>query len=211
MGQLLRASPDVRGKQSDSAFLTAEASARDKDCAAKIKKSFDGHKLAHVLVFASPAADFGALMADLQAAFSCAVVGCTTAGEIGAEGYVTDTVVAIGLPASHFAARTVLIEDVCNTDLTAQTDRLIQERIALSAANRRMTSGFSFLMVDGLSRCEDALVNTVAPNLAGFPLFGGSAGDGLRFQSSLVSYRGEVYQGAATITFVATSCLTRVF
>lgn len=211
MGQLLRSQRDTRGEHKDSAFLTAEASVHDADCAARIISAFADEKLAHVLVFASPAAGFAHLMRDLQAAFACPVVGCTTAGEIGADGYVTDRVLAVGLPAHSFAARTVLIEDVCNTDLTAQTDRLIQARIALSAANPKMTSGFSFLMVDGLSRCEDALVSAIAPNLAGFPLFGGSAGDGLRFKSSSVALRGKVYQNAATVTFVATTCLTRVF
>ena len=52
-------------------------------------------------------------MAAAAARFApAAVIGCTTAGEIGAEGYVEGTIVAIGLARASFAAVPVLVPDL---------------------------------------------------------------------------------------------------
>jgi hypothetical protein len=211
MGPLLEAQGGAGSISHHTVLLTAEAQAQDPNCAGQLLKVLAGHKLAHVVVFASADSPFRTLMLELQAVLCCTVVGCTTAGELGAAGYASDQVVAIGFPSQLFSARTTLIQRLSTADLRAEVDRLIQDRIAVQAANPKMKGGFSFMMVDGLSRSEDALVTAVSPHLAGFPLFGGSAGDGLRFQSSYVALNGEVYQDAATITLVATKCLTRVF
>ncbi|MEM7521518.1 MAG: FIST N-terminal domain-containing protein [Pseudomonadota bacterium] len=202
---------DKADRLHSGAFLSYEVMASDAGCARRIVAALGTVPLAHVLVFASPTADFAALMAELDSAFDCPVVGCTSAGEIGQMGYVEDHVVAVGLPRANFAAHTVLIEDVGADDFTPVVDRLIQSRIALRSASPTKPNGFSFLMVDGLSRREDQLVNAIAPSLAGFPLFGGSAGDGLRFGSAFVSLDGQVYEAAATLTYVATDFETRAF
>ncbi|MEL7211091.1 MAG: FIST N-terminal domain-containing protein [Pseudomonadota bacterium] len=167
--------------------------------------------LAHVIVFASPEADFANLIATLHAHLACPVVGCTSAGEIAEDGFVEGHVVVVGLPKRWFAARSVLIENLSGTDLSTLNDMLIQNRLALTTSNPRKTNGFSFLMVDGLSRCEDQLVSAISPGLFGFPLFGGSAGDGLKFQKSAVAFEGKIYEDAATLTFVVTNCGVRVF
>ena len=167
--------------------------------------------LAHVVVFASPEADFADLIATLHAHLACPVVGCTSAGEIAEDGFVEGHVVVIGLPKRWFAARSVLIENLSNTDLSTLNDMLIQNRLALTTSNPHKTNGFSFLMVDGLSRCEDQLVSAISPGLFGFPLFGGSAGDGLKFQKSAVAFEGKIHEDAATLTFVVTNCRVRVF
>ncbi|MEO0387530.1 MAG: FIST N-terminal domain-containing protein [Pseudomonadota bacterium] len=164
-----------------------------------------------MLLFASPRSDFTRLVEALSSALTCPVVGCTSAGEIGRTGYVEDHVVAVGLPSRNFAARTVLIEDLATADLSATVDILIQNRVVLRTTNHSKPNGFSFLLVDGLSRREDELVNAIAPSLAGFPLFGGSAGDGLRFGNTYVSLNGRVYENAATVTFVATNYEARPF
>ena len=193
------------------AFVTCEVALSAGDFVKTIVDHFAGIDLAHVFVFVSPEADFPRLMWMLTESFACPVVGCTSAGEIGHEGYAEGHIVAVGLPRKHFAARSVLIEDLATTDFSTVVDRLIQERIALSFANKGKENGFSFLMVDGLSRREDELVNAIAPSVAGFSLFGGSAGDGLRFRRSFVSVGGEVYENAAVLTYVATDCEAKVF
>ncbi|MEL7166286.1 MAG: FIST N-terminal domain-containing protein [Pseudomonadota bacterium] len=201
----------VEGKSNDSAFLIAEASVHDPSCVQIIVERLASVELAHVLVFASPDGDFASLMRALGASFACPVIGCTTAGEIGSDGYVTGQVIALGFPAHSFAARTILITDLSRTKTTAVIDDLVRARIAVQATNPDKKNGFSFMMVDGLSRSEDALVSAVSSSLSGFPLFGGSAGDGLRFESSYIAFGDQIYQDAATITFVATDCETQVF
>lgn len=167
--------------------------------------------MSHVLVFACPDIDFAALIATLHNRLDCPVAGCTSAGEVTEAGYVEGHVVVIGLPKRWFAARTVLIEKLSSADFSALNDTLIQNRMALTTSNPNKTNGFSFLMVDGLSRCEDQLVGAISPGLLGFPLFGGSAGDGLKFEKSAVAFGGRVHEDAATLTFVVTNCNVRVF
>lgn len=181
------------------------------DCVERIVEGLSGIPLAHVLVFASPEVNFAALIGTLQAQLPCPVVGCTSAGEISELGFVEGHVVVIGLPRKWFAARSVLIKDLSSADPSALNDMLIQNRVALTASNPSKTNGFSFLMVDGLSRCEDKLVSAISPGLLGFPLFGGSAGDGLKFEKSAVAFEGQVYEDAATLTFVVTNCDVRIF
>lgn len=192
-------------------LLTFGISAETPDLPTRIVDAFSNIPLAHIIVFASPSVDFASLVEQLHRDFKCPVVGCTSAGEIAEEGYVSDHVVVVGLPSRWFAARTVLIEPLSNTNFNDLNDMLIQNRLALTATNPSKRNGFSFLMVDGVSRCEDQLVAAIAPGIFGFPLFGGSAGDGLRFQRAAVAFEGRLYHDAATLTFVVTNCDLRVF
>ena len=192
-------------------LLSVGLDARTPHLAQEVEDAFAGTSLAHVIVFASPSTSFADLIASLHARFKCPIVGCTSAGEITEEGYVEESVVVIGLPKRFFAARSVLIEDLSTTNFEDLNDKLIQNRLALTTTNPRKANGFSFLMVDGLSRREDQLVAAISPGIFGFPLFGGSAGDGLRFQQAAVAFEGKIYDDAATLTFVVTNCDVRVF
>jgi len=59
--------------------------------------------MACVIVFVSPRYNLKEVSAALNSAFpDTQVVGCTTAGEIGASGYMDETIVAIGLPREDF-------------------------------------------------------------------------------------------------------------
>lgn len=194
-----------------SQLLTFGISADTPNLADKVIDAFSSVSLAHLIVFASPSCDFADLIGTLHHSFKCPVVGCTSAGEISNEGFVEGSIVVVGLPTRWFAARTVLIQNLSTTDFGELNDTLIQNRLSLTATNPRKKNGFSFLMVDGLSRREDQLVAAISPGIFGFPLFGGSAGDGLRFQKTAVAYEGRVYNDAATLTFVVTNCNLRVF
>jgi hypothetical protein len=171
-----------------------------------------GDDLAFVALFASPQADFGPVMASAAAYFGGAtVVGCTTAGEIGAEGYVEGAIVAIGLSRKDFVAAPILIRDLDELDPQALVHQMIRARTSLMAQEPRWTHEFAFLLVDGLSLREDALVSTLAAGLGPVPLFGGSAGDGSRFQETSVALGGEVHRNAAVLCMIRTNCEVQVF
>ena len=53
-------------------------------------------------------------------------------------------------------------------------------------------NSLAMLMVDGLSRQEDAIVASLAPALGAIPLIGGSAGDGLDFGRTFVLHERAV-------------------
>lgn len=165
-----------------------------------------------VALFISPKADIHAIAEAASAAFAGAkVMGCTTAGEIAADGYTENKIVAVGLPKSHFESEILVVEDLSNFNGHLLIDRMIQTRNALKQSRPDWDHEFNFLMIDGLSKREDALTSQIAAGLGPVPLFGGSAGDGDRFGQTFVIHDGKVLCNAALIAQVRTDCPVHVF
>ncbi len=139
------------------------------------------------------------------------VIGCTTAGEIGISGYLDDSMVAIGLPLSHFRAAAMVIRDVDNFGHSFTVAEALRRRGGL--ANRTPTWGneFAFLLTDGMSMRENELVAALAPALGTTPLFGGSAADGVRFGETFVFADGGFRRNTAVVAFIRTACRIKVF
>lgn len=193
-------------------LASAHAPADAPDLAARLAACLGAGPFALVILFVSPAADIHALADALGAAFpGLPVIGCTTAGEISAEGYTEGEVVAVALTADHFAVAPVLIADLARLDREALIGRLIRERAALARSRPDWGHEFAFLMVDGLSIREDELVSALAAGLGPVPLFGGSAADGVRFRETFILHGAEVLRDAAVLALVRTDCPVRVF
>lgn len=191
----------------------AEAPAADPDAAARLARDLGLGPFALVVVFVSPEApDRPALVAALSRALAPApVIGCTTAGEIGARGYTEGQIVAVGFPARHFAAETLLVPDLLALDAQGVVGELIRARGALARAHPGLDSEFVFLLVDGLSGKEDDLASVLAPGLGGAELFGGSAADGARFLETFVFHDGRSLRNAAVLAILRSDCPVRVF
>ena len=165
-----------------------------------------------VLLFVSPTADLARLPAQAARAFPGAtVVGCTTAGEISAAGYDEGMIVALALTAAHFAAETVVIEDLAHLDRGDLVAALIRAREGLANAHPQFPEEFALLLVDGLSVMEDELAATLAAGLGPAALIGGSAGDGTRFGETLVLAGARLRRNAAVVSLVRSACPVRVF
>ena len=165
-----------------------------------------------VCLFASPDADFPALSRAAPACFGGAdVLACTTAGELGKDGYETGQIVAVAFPSDLFSVESFAIDGLDRLDAQAVTDELIQRRLGLSRRARDMTSEFAFLMVDGLSLGEEALTAALAAGLGPMPLFGGSSGDGTAFRATWLARNGDIRQNAALLALVRSHCPVRVF
>ena len=161
---------------------TAQVASDHPDAARLLAQGLGPGPFTSVVVFISPDADLPGLTLGLAAQFGdCPVIGCTTAGEISALGYTEGCIVAIGFPADMFAASTLLIEHLDRIDAHDLIGRMIRLRASLARARPDWEHEFAFLMVDGLSLREDELTATLASGLGPVPLFGGSAGDGMRF------------------------------
>lgn len=190
---------------------TAQASHDDPGALDRLAGALGGD-LAFVALFVTPQADFSSIMAGAAERFPGAVVtGCTTAGEIGTNGYAEGAIVAVGLPREHFVAVPVLIPDLDVISGQALVGDVIRARTALMAQQPRWTYEFAFLLVDGLSVREDELVAALVPGLGPVPLFGGSAGDGSRFHETHVALGAEVRRHAAVLCMIRTNCEVEVF
>lgn len=167
-----------------------------------------------VVFFCSSDYDLEALGRELDRAFSgVEVVGCTTAGEIGPSGYCGHSLTGASFPA-----------DTC-TAATGRLDRLQQFEIAEGQAfvsdllGRLETRGaaptprnsFAFLLIDGLSKREEQVSHVLQYGLGEIPMFGGSAGDGLKFSATHVYHDGRFHTDSAILILVATSLPFKVF
>ena len=153
-----------------------------------------GDGIAFVLIFASPDYDRGALARAIAVEFAgTTVYGCTTAGEITPFGYISGGLSGVSFPAEDFAVVAGLFEELQAFEIGAtieKTRQLMAERDALLAYGGNGFNGsFGLLLIDGLSVREEQLVSAVGNTLAGTPLVGGSAGDGLDFKQSFVFFR----------------------
>lgn len=165
-----------------------------------------------VCLFVSPEADFAALTSAAQTLFAGAdVLSCTTAGELGENGYEDGQIIAIGFPQENFATSTYVVDDISKMDEQSVVDTLIQQRIELNQRADTMESEFAFLLVDGLSLCEEKLTSVLASGLGTMPLFGGSSGDGTEFGQTWLAYNGAIRQDAAVVALVRSHCPVRVF
>ena len=190
----------------------AQVASCDPDPIGALKTVLGDGSMSLVCLFITPGADFKCLVAQAAQAFGGAdVVACTTAGEIGAAGYETDTIIAIGFPEAHFATRSILIEELDDHASQSVVDRIAVDRLALQKANPDKRQGFAFLVVDGLSRREDMLTVAIAPALRDMHLFGGSAGDGVAFGQTQVALNGRACENAAVLTLIQTDLRIKVF
>lgn len=189
----------------------AHADAADPAALRRLAADLGPGPFAAVAVFVSPQADRATIEAALPGAFpGTTLIGCTTAGEISSEGYCEGEIVAIGLPAAHFAVECIAI-DLSRIDGQDLIGHLIRARAALARQRPGWEDEFAFLMIDGLSIREDELTAAIGPGLGPVPLFGGSAGDGTRFGETFVLHGGQFRQGWAVLMLVRTACKVRVF
>lgn len=161
-----------------------------------------------VLAFASPSMERSEFASALQAEFpSVAVLGCSTAGEIGPNGLGLGTVSAVAFPAADFRVAHGLVKDVRTAgpdECRALVERLTRE-LAASGEVPNKTNTFAVLLVDGMSVAEERIASSLSSALGGIDLVGGSAADGLGFQGTHVFEGGFAHEHGAVLALVQTN------
>lgn len=197
------------------AVRVANSSIRDPQLAASTLASQLRHEhLGCVLFFCSAEYDLVRLGPALEQAFpGVRVSGCTSAGEITAEGYDRGCITAIGFDARYFAIDCALIRELDQfslQDAQQVIDGLLATcRDADLAPVRGNT--FAITLLDGLSSREELVLATLNAALGTIPQFGGSAGDDERLANTHVFFDGRFHTGAATVMLVNTPLDFRVF
>lgn len=201
--------PQVPGRQ---VVRAGSVDCHAPDAVEQLAAALRPEDLALVVLFLSPDTDLAPLIETAQHRFAPAeVVGCTTAGEISAQGYVEGEIVAVGFAKSHFQTRTILIEDLDHFDPHQVIETLIRNRSQMAQCDGDWTSEFTFLLIDGLSTKEDTLTSQLAVGLGPVAFFGGSAGDGTDFGKTFVLQGGRAYSNAAVLIQTRSKCPIKVF
>ncbi|MCC6652966.1 MAG: FIST C-terminal domain-containing protein [Candidatus Eisenbacteria bacterium] len=174
----------------------------------------DAANSAAVVFFISPLIDRDAFAAAAREAFAGTIaLGCTTAGELGPNGMDQDSVVGFSLPRGAFHAAGSRIEDIAGFTVAAGGEMVsaLKADLAAQGVQPAAERTFAMLLVDGLSVREELVASSLSAALGDIALFGGSAGDGLRFEGTHVYADGGFRTGAAALLLVHTELPFRVF
>jgi hypothetical protein len=168
--------------------------------------------LSAIILMVSPKADFENLAEVFSNRFPKAqVIGCSTAGEICHDGYAEQRILALGLPKTHFSCRVQMVSDVDNADYGKVSTLMLRNKADLEKQHPDWENEFNFLLIDGLSQCEDKFVSALSMALGSVPLFGGSSADGVEFTKTKILHQGTWQENAAVLMQVRTRCGISVF
>jgi hypothetical protein len=138
-------------------------------------------------------------------------VGCSTAGEITPDGYGEGSIIAMLFPSDKFSASACLIRDIS----TARMESVVKDvrELRRSFEPQRFAGGrtFGVVLIDGLSRAEEAVTSALYWSLDEIPLVGGSAGDNLRFEKTTLIHNGNVVSDCAILMLVHSAVPFDVF
>ncbi len=159
------------------------------------------------LVFASSRFAPDELAGALREAFGeTPLIGCTTAGEIGPEGYQEGSLTGAAFGPGDIDFEIGLLEDLNHADASAMAGFAHGLRRRLQARHPGLgrEACFALMLVDGLCAREESVARAFHDGLGGIPLSGGSAGDELRFAQTRVIFNGQ-FVGNAAVLLVATT------
>jgi len=163
--------------------------------------------LALVVFFCSPEYDLDAVADEIRSRFAgVAVVGCTTAGEIGPAGCRQHSLVGASFSQAEFSVVAGGLEHLQEFQ-AAWAATLTEDLVEGLKRTAPVTpdASFAMLLIDGTSVREEAVTYALQQQLGAIPLVGGSAGDGLRFEKAFVYFDGAFHRDAAALVIVTTS------
>lgn len=153
-----------------------------------------------ILFFCSASYDLPQLAAELRAAFGdIPTIGCTSAGQIGPEGFTKGGISATSL-AGDLAVQPYAINLAAADTVVPE----ISEAIRQTLQTQPEQHPFGLLLVDGLSLKEEQLASLLYRHLPQIPVVGGSAGDDLAFKQTHVYVDGVFRAQTAVFTLFTT-------
>lgn len=183
-------------------------SSDSKEAVDAVVSSINQSDVKFVIFFASSKYDFALVSKSMKEAFKSAeVIGCTTAGEIGPQGFVDGTLVAMSIAADDFTPSTAVIKDIKQRAMLSKNEVINAfTKTGMDVNDPNVSKkGFGIVLIDGLQAAEEKVMSVFSLVFKEFPILGGSAGDDLKFKETFVSANGEVYTNAAVVTFIKTN------
>lgn len=170
--------------------------------------------ISFALFYCSPDYDLDSLGAELNRYFDGVnLIGCTSAGEITPEGYLAGSITGVSIASADFTTVTQRIDHLEKFEFN-QGEVLARSAVQKMTALGKVpdeSNTFGFLLIDGLSMREEAAISAIYRGLGNIALFGGSAGDGTRFEQTHIYHNGAFHKDAAVFTLIQTSQPFTVF
>lgn len=166
------------------------------------------------LFYCAPEYDLEVLGTELRRHFGdTKMVGCTTAGEIAPDAYRRGSITGLSIAGAGFDViieRFDRVSDLRAAEVSERTQDAVA-RMAKIAKLPERDNTFAFLLIDGLCMREELMVSAIYRGLGNLAVFGGSAGDGTRFQETHVFADGEFRRDCAVLSLVQTDRPFTVF
>lgn len=166
-----------------------------------------------VVLFCSSKYDLTQLGPAIREAFACPVLGCTTSGEVGPDGYDEFSISGFALYSPRLEVYPQLIDTLSEfhaSHLSTLTGRVVAQK-ADAAARIPGGKSFGFLLIDGMSVKEEEVISNLHAVLGGMPIVGGSAGDDLKFERTHIYFDGEFRTNAACFAHFFTTHPFEIF
>lgn len=167
-----------------------------RDAVHEIARQLEGPVLAGVLFFCAASYDLDVLGAEMKSTFSCPVIGCTTAGEIGLR-YQQGGIVSVGLPASLFSVHTY---PAGKLEKFQEYLDYIEARLPGKVTPSK---SLGMLLFDGHAR-HSAQVPSIHHRLKGIETVGAAAANDDADNRGLIYDSGVFLQDAAQFTLLET-------
>ena len=203
--------------ETSSSLCVRRATSRARDAAraaTELAAGLGDLSQASVLLFSSADRDLDQLARELASHLGpTQIVGCTTSGEIAETGYLDDGIVALALGAPDFHVAAERIDNLSSFNMADGSElvRRALRRLERAAPDLGRSHIFALLLIDGLSMAEEAVVSSLHSVLGEIPLFGGSAGDDLKFKATHILHDGAFRENCAVLIMVATPHPFQVF
>jgi len=167
-----------------------------------------------VIFFCSSEYDLEVLAAEMNRLFAgVQVVGCTTAGEIGPEGYLTHSLSGASFPTGSCVAVSGLLDHISQFDITSGHNfaQTLLQQLESKVPGVSEDNSFALMLIDGLSVREEPVAHALQYALGKIPMFGGSAGDDLKFAKTYVYSDGGFHSDSAVLVIITTSLPFTIF
>ena len=167
-----------------------------------------------VIFFCSSEYDLDVLAAEMNRLFAgIQVVGCTTAGEIGPAGYHQHSLSGASFSTGSCVAVSGLLDRLSQFDIARGHDfaQTLLQRLESKAPDPGPDKSFALLLIDGLSIREEPVAHALQYALGKITLFGGSAGDDMKFVKTCVYSDGRFRSDSAALILISTSLPFRIF
>lgn len=167
-----------------------------------------------VVFFCSSEYDLDVLASEMSRLFAgIQVVGCTTAGEIGPAGYRQHSLSGASFPADCSVVVSGLLDRLSQFDIGRGDDfaQALLQRLESKAPDANPDNSFALLLIDGMSVREEPVAHALQHALGKITLFGGSAGDDLKFVRTYVYSDGRFHSDSAALILINTSLPFKIF
>lgn len=189
-------------------ILTGHSFAKDPRMAAQeFHDAVARPDIALVIFFCSSHYDLEVIASEMNALFpNVTVVGCTTAGEIGPAGYRGYSLSGASFPSNSCLAIAGHYDELHQFDPLKGYDFVsaLLQQLEDKRPDAGPKNSFALMLIDGLSKREEPVVNTFQKALGNIGLFGGSAGDDQTFKQTWVFCDGAFRTDSVVLILINT-------